>query len=314
MVRMIIKRLLLIIPILFLVSLITFGLISLTPGDPAVTVAGETATPQQLALVRHQLGLDKPLVDQYVTFLGDASRLDFGNSIGTQQPVSDRIADTLPVTASLVLLTMVMAVLISVPAGVIAALYKQRLPDRLVAFGASFALAIPSFIIALALIVPFTLNRSWFPATGYVKLQDNAWEWFHHLVLPAFALSLVSASELTRQIRGALVDVMEQDFIRAGRAKGLPEWIVLTKHAFRNAAVPVVTVFGLQLARILGGAVIVESIFAIPGFGSAAVTAVIAHDYPMIRAIVLISAVVVVIVNLLVDVANGFINPKLRAA
>lgn len=312
MLRLVVRRLLITVPVLILVTMLAFALVQLTPGDPAKVAAGEFAPPEQVEAVRKSLGLDRPLHEQYLDFVTNAFRFDFGTSVQDSRPVGTIISETLPVTFSLGLLAMVFTVLIAVPAGVLAAIRKRRIADRLVSLVASVWLAVPPFVIALVLVVPLAINRSWFPATGYSGFADSPWDWFLHLLLPAITLALVSAAELTRQVRGALIDALEQDFVRTSRAKGLREWLVIGKHASRSAAPTAVTVLGLQVGRVLGGAVLVETVFALPGFGSLAVNAVVTQDLPIVQAIVLVSAIFVLFTNLLVDVTCGYLNPKLR--
>jgi peptide/nickel transport system permease protein len=307
-------RLLLAIPTLLIVLLLSFLLMHLVPGDPARVVAGNSASPEQLAAVRAQLGIDQPLVSQFATYIGNVARGDLGTSLENRQSVATRIADTLPVTLSLTAIALIFTVLIAVPCGVLAALRRGRWLDQAVAAVSAFFIAIPPFIVGLVLVVLFALHWSIFPATGYVPLADGFTEWFRSLALPALALALTPAAELTRQIRGALVDTLEQDFIRTVRAKGMPGWSLVGKHAAKNAASPVITVFGLQIGRILGGAVVVELIFGLPGFGTLAYNAVLGRDFPLIQGVVLVSAVAVIICNLLVDLSYAYLNPKLRTA
>jgi peptide/nickel transport system permease protein len=227
-------------------------------------------------------------------------------------PVWDRISAALPVTLSLALISLVLAVALGVVGGTWAALRRGRFVDRAVTAASAVIQAVPPFLVGLALVIFFAVDRSWLPATGYVHFGDDPWEWFRHLLLPAFTLALASAAELARQTRGAMVDTLEQDHIRATRAKGLPERWVIGKHAAKNAAPLVVTVLGLQVGRILGGAVVVELIFVLPGFGALALSAVGARDVVLIQGVVLVSAVFVLVANLAVDVSYGYFNPKTR--
>ncbi len=313
MLKLVLRRLLITVPVLLIVTVMSFALIQLTPGDPARVAAGEAAPPEQVEAVRKSLGLDRPLYEQYFSFVGNAVQFDLGTSVQDSRPVGTIISETLPVTFSLGLIAVIATILIGVPAGALAAIRKGRFADRAVAAVASVFIAVPPFVIALVLVVPLAINHAWFPATGYTKFVDSPWEWFRHLVLPGITLALVSSAELARQVRGAMVDSIEQDFVRTSRAKGLSERAVLGKHAARSAAPTAVTVLGLQVGRILGGAVLVETVFALPGFGSLAVNAVITRDLPVVQGIVLVSALFVLLANLLVDVGNAYLNPKLRA-
>lgn len=310
--RLVGKRLLAVIPVLFLVTILGFLLIQLAPGDPARTVAGEGASPEQVELIRHQLGLDRSLIGQYGSFIRGIASLRFGTSLQDGRPVGDVIREVLPVTASLGLIALVMAVLIAVPFGTLAALHKGKPLDRVITAVAAVGLALPPFVIALILVLPLAIFHSWLPATGYVPFMDDPWQWLRHLLLPGLTLAIVSAAELVRQVRGGLIDAFEQDFIRTSRAKGVSELLVIGKHAARTAGPAVVTVFGLQVGRVIGGAVLVEYVFALPGFGQVAVSAVTTHDLLLIQGLVIVSAVLVLATNLLVDVASGYLNPRLR--
>jgi peptide/nickel transport system permease protein len=288
-------------------------LMDLMPGDPATIMAGERATPEAVEAIRADLALDRPFVERFVDYVGGVLRGDLGQSPGSASSVWDRIWASLPVTFSLGLVAMVMAVVGGVATGVAAALHQGRPLDRAVTGVSSVLLAVPSFVVGLALVIFFAVDRSILPASGYEPLSAGLWPWLERLILPGAALALASGAELARQTRGALVDTMEQDFIRAHRAKGLGRWRVLAKHAAKNAATPVVTVAGLQITRILGGAIIVERIFGMHGFGELAVNAVLTRDLVLIQGVVLVSAVVVLLVNLLVDLSYAYLNPQARS-
>jgi peptide/nickel transport system permease protein len=307
------SRLLAAVPTLVGVVLVAMLLLELMPGDPARIMAGDNATPEAIEVIRADLDLDRPLWERFGSYLGNVVQGDLGRTPGSGTPIWDRIAEALPVTLSLALVAMVLAILLGVPAGAAAALRRGRLVDRAVTTAASVVQAVPPFVIGLALVIALAVDRAWFPAGGYEPLAAGVGEWLRYLWLPAFALALSSAAELARQTRGALVDTMEEDFIRASRAKGLGERWVIGKHAAKNAATPVVTVAGLQVARILGGAIVVEQIFGMHGFGTLAVNAVLTRDMVLIQGVVLVSAVGVLIANLLVDLTYGYLDPKVRA-
>jgi peptide/nickel transport system permease protein len=310
--KVIIQRLVSLIPIMFVVLVAVFALSEILPGDPAAIIAGEQATPASIAVVRKELGLDKPLPVRFVRYVGDLLHGDMGKSVYSKKQVSEVVGQAIPPTASLALFAMLVAILVGVPSGMIAALRRGRLFDRVTSASAAVALAIPPFMFGLILVIPLALNRSWFPATGYTGVADGFLEWVKHITLPGIALGLALAAEVTRQVRGSMVDTMEQDFIRTARANGLSSRAVVLKHGLRNAAIPVVTVIGLQAGRLLAGAVVVEGVFAIPGFGALAFSAVLGRDLPLIQGIVLVSALVVIVVNLLVDMSYVFLNPRLR--
>jgi peptide/nickel transport system permease protein len=315
MVRTLVLRLLGLIPVLLLVSMLVFGLIVLIPGDPAVTLAGDTATPERVAEIRDQLGLNEPLITQYLDWLGGAVRFDFGTSLFSSQSVSDAISDRLPATLSLGAVTLVLSVLVGVSVGALAALRPGSLLDRIATVGASLGVAVPNFWLGLVLIVVFAVDRQWLPAGGYETVADGGWwNWLRHLILPAIALGAAASAEVARQTRSTLADVLQQDYIRTARAKGLPPVRVLGKHAMKNAAIPVVTVIGVQAGRLVGGTVVIEQAFSIPGVGSLAYQSVLEGDIPMVQGVVLMAALLVLLSNLLVDMSYGYFNPKLRSS
>jgi peptide/nickel transport system permease protein len=299
-------------PILLGVMLLTLLLLELMPGDPAVIMAGENATPEAVAMIRRDLHLDEPLWARFGRYVGNVVRGDLGRSPGSGIAVWDRISLALPVTLSLAGVGLVFALLLGVSAGTLAALQRDRLADRVVTAVAAVLQAVPPFVAGLALVIVFAVDRTWLPATGFVSFGEDPWRWFRHLVLPGVTLALIAAAQLARQTRGALIDTLEQDYIRAARAKGLHEQWVIGKHAAKNAATPVVTVFGLQVGAILGGAVVVELIFGMPGFGALALNAVVTRDVVLIQGVVLISAIAVLLTNLVVDISYGYFNPRLR--
>lgn len=312
MLRLVGRRVLTAIPTLLGVVLVAMLLLELMPGDPARIMAGDNATPEAIEAIREDLDLDQPAWERFGSYLWNVAQGDLGTAPGSSTPIWDRISDALPVTLSLALVAMVMAVVIGVASGGAAALRRGTWVDRGVTAAASVMQAVPAFVVGLGLVIAFAVDRAWFPASGYQPLAAGVGEWLRYLFLPALALALSSAAELARQTRGALVDTLEQDYIQASRAKGLSERWVIGKHAAKNAATPVVTVAGLQVARILGGAVVVEQIFGMHGFGSLAVNAVLTRDMVLIQGIVLVSAVGVLIANLLVDLSYGYLNPKVR--
>lgn len=312
MVKLVARRVLTAVPTLIGVVLVAMLLMELMPGDPARIMAGDNATPEAVEVIRGDLELDEPLWERSGSYLWNVAHGDLGQTPGSRTPIWDRISAALPVTLSLALVSMVLAVVIGVAAGTAAALQRGRLLDRAVTAAAAVMQAVPPFVVGLGLVIAFAVDRAWFPAGGYEPLASGLSEWLRYLWLPAFALALSSAAELARQTRGALVDTLEEDFIRASRAKGLSERWVIGKHAAKNAATPVVTVAGLQVARILGGAIVVEQIFGMHGFGSLAVNAVLTRDMVLIQGVVLVSAVGVLIINLLVDLSYGYLDPKAR--
>lgn len=312
MLKVLVRRVVAMVPVLLVVSFIVFGLVLLIPGDPAVTIAGEFATDEQIAQIRDALGLNDPLVVQYLRWLGGVVRLDFGESFMTRQPVLDALMSRLPVTMSLAFSAIVIALLIAVPLAIAAARRQGSWLDRVAMLGATVGVAMPSFWLAGVLVIIFVVNLGWFPAIGYEPLFDNPVLWLKHLTLPALALGIAASAEIARQLRGALIGVLADDYVRTARAKGLSERTVVGKHALKNAAVPVVTVLGLQVSFLFGGSIIIESIFGLPGLGTLAISSVLARDVPMIQGIVMLITLVVVTVNLLVDLSYAFLNPRVR--
>jgi peptide/nickel transport system permease protein len=312
MLKLVLRRLLAMIPLLLGVSFIAFLLVELMPGDPAQIIAGEEATPEFVAEIRHKMRLDESVFSRFAHQVAGYAQGDLGRSPKTDVPVWGLIEDVLPITLSLVLVGMVLALVLGVSAGTWAALRQGQLVDRAVTSGAAFFQAAPPFLVGLVLVITLAVDRSWFPASGYVPFAEDPWEWFRHLLLPGLTLGLAPASELARQTRAAMVDVFEQDFIRAARAKGLPGRLVIGKHVAKNAATPVVTVYGLQVGRIVSGAVVIELIFGLSGFAYLAYTAVAIRDIVLIQGVVLVSAVVMLVANLIVDLSYGYLNPKVR--
>ncbi|MDW3215271.1 MAG: ABC transporter permease [Ilumatobacteraceae bacterium] len=311
--RAVVRRLLALIPLLLVVSFIVFSLLLLTPGDPAITLAGDNPTPEQIAEIRSQLGLDDPIIVQYGRWVSDAVRGDLGTSLYSSASVTDAIWSRLPVTLSLTGAAIIFSVMVAVPLGLLAARRPGGVIDHASTGVATIGIALPSFWIGMVLIIVFALRLGWFPPVGYVSFGDDPLEWARHMVLPAIALGTAGAAETTRQLRGAMLDVLDSDYVRTARSKGMRGGTVLYKHALKNAGSPVLTVLGLQVTFLLGGSVIIEQMFAIPGLGSLAITAVLARDIPMIQGVVLVAVVVSVGINLLVDLAYAWLNPKVRA-
>ncbi|WP_113703372.1 ABC transporter permease [Nonomuraea lactucae] len=299
--------------VIWLVHLLTFLLIRLVPGDPAQQLAGERATAEEVALIRTALGLDDPLPVQYGRSLGALVRGDLGQSIFNGLPVVRMLADAAPATLSVALVALLFASLFGVGAGVVAGLRQGGWADRAVSTVATVGIALPSFWIGMVLVTFFALVNPWFPATGYAPLSEGGATWLRHLVLPGTTLGLAVAAEIARHTRGGVIDVLAKPYIRTARARGATGVRLVRGHVLRNAAIPVVTVLGLQTGKLLGGTVIVEAVFGISGLGSLAVNSALERDYPVLQGFVIFAAVVVVTANLLVDVAYGRINPKVNA-
>ncbi len=312
--RVVLRRLAVSVPTLVIVSVIAFSLVLLLPGDAATSIAGQDASRERIVAIRDELGLDDPLLTQYRDWAGDAVRGDLGTSLVSGQEVTDMIAARMPATVSLTLFTMAFILAVSIPVAVFSAAAQRTWLDRIVMGGVSVVLAMPAFWIGLVLLLAFALRWHLLPATGYVAFTEDPVEWARHLFLPAIALGAAGAAEATRQLRTALDDALSKDYVRAAEAKGLPRRLVIGKHALKNALVPLLTVLGLQVSFLLGGAVVVENVFAIPGMGQLAIKAVLDRDVPLIQGVVILSAVMVLITSLVVDVLYGIVNPKVRAA
>lgn len=311
--RRVIVRLLWAVPVLFIVTMGTFLLLELAPGDAAQTLAGEDATPEEVEEIREKLGLNQPVWWRYLLFIGNALQGDFGSSLSNSKPVLMTILECLPVTLSLLVLVLLTSVVVAVPLGVLAALRANRFLDRAIVVFTSVGLAVPSFLLALLLVVVFTFQLDLLPPTGFVPLERDPGKWLLHLILPVAALASTPIAELARMTRGSMRDALEQDYLRTAWAKGMLGRQVVIKHALRNAVIPIVTTVGLQAARIVGGTLIIERVFNIPGLGALTINAVIAQDATMLMGIVLFIALAVVLINLLVDISYIWLNPRLRA-
>jgi peptide/nickel transport system permease protein/oligopeptide transport system permease protein len=298
------RRLLIVIPTLLGVLLVVFFMVRLAPGDPAVLLAGEFATPETLADIRERFGLDQPLHVQLGLYMASIFQGDLGESVRTRQPVTEMLADFLPNTIQLALGAMLVALLIGIPAGIIAAIRPGTPIDLLVMLGALIGISMPTFWFGLMAILIFSVYLGWFPVAG----TGTIW----HLVLPAITLGTGIASVLARMTRSAMLEVLSQDYIRTARAKGVAGRVVVFKHALRNALIPVVTITGLLFGGLLEGAVIVETVFAWPGIGQLVVSSILARDYPVVQGAVLLIAVVFILINLLVDLLYGVIDPRIR--
>jgi peptide/nickel transport system permease protein len=311
MIAYLVRRVLAGIVLVWVVATLTFAMMSITGGNAARTVAGQLATRQQVARESAVLGLNHPWVVQYADWLGRAVRGDFGQSWFTGNSVSASVGQKLPVTLSIVIVGLLMAAAGSIAIGIAAAVFRGWL-DRLVQVLAIIGFAIPSFLVGLAIAVIFAVNLHWFPATGYVPVTVSASGWIKSIVLPSVALAVGAVAATAQQVRGSMIDVLSQDYVRTLRSRGLSERRVLFKHALRNAAPPALTVLSLQFIGLVGGAVIIEQVFGLPGIGSAAVDASIQGDRPLVMGVVVSMVLIVVGVNLLMDLAYGWLNPKVR--
>jgi peptide/nickel transport system permease protein len=312
MLRLVIQRLLALIPLLFIVSVLTFSFTSLLPADPADLIVGEQGTPEQYKEVRERLGLNQPIVTRYLHWVDRALHGDLGTSFFNSVRVTDAVTQRLPVTASLTAVSALIAIIVGLAAGIAAALRPRSLVDRFATLGATFGQAVPNFWFGLLLAAIFAVGLRWFPATGFTPITQSPWGWLRSVTLPALALGLASSAAIARQVRSSMVGVLQQDYIRAARAQGLSRRRIILKHALKNALVPVVAVLSFQITVLLGGALIVEQVFAINGLGTLAITAVRRQDIPMIQGLVLVMVGLVVIVQLATDLIYGYLNPKAR--
>ena len=301
------NRLGLMVFVLFGVTVLVFGLIHLIPGDPALLILGDRANAQNVAALRAQLGLDEPLYVQYWNFISGLSRGSFGNSLLYRQPVSDLVVRRVPVTLFLAAYAMTLTALITVPMGIFAATHKDKPSDHIIRAGFLLMFTTPSFWLSILLILLFSLQLHLFPVAGYGEtFPDHLW----YLFLPALTLSLQLSAVLIRNLRSQVITTLRSDYVRTARAKGLGSRIVLVRHVLRNALVGTVTLFGLQFSGLVGGTVVIETVFAIPGMGQLIFQAITARDYPVVQAITLITAFFVILVNLVVDLSYSFLDPR----
>jgi len=309
--RLLLRRVWGAVVVIFLASILVALMVHLVPGDAASAVAGDNASVEQIEATRERLGLNDPIHVQYWNWATDAIRGDFGHSLITNRPVTTMIRQVLPASLSITLGASVIAVFIGVNFGGIAGL-RRGVTDRVASVGSSLGIAMPSFWVGMLLVTFFALQFNLFPVLDYTPLTEDPLGWLHHITLPSIALGLGMSAEVARQTRGGVVDVMAQPYIRTARAKGAPEGRLFFRHVARNAAIPVITVLGLQIGRLLGGVIIIEQVFAVNGLGTMAVRAVSDRDFPVIQAYVLLTTVIVVSINLLVDLSYGWINPRVR--
>lgn len=310
--RLIAHRILQAAPVIVVVSILAFLLINLLPGDPAVLIAGDQASPEAIAAVRHNLGLDRPLQEQLVIWFGHLLRGNFGTSLMLNQSVLSAMGERLPVTLSLALLSIAITLPIGILAGAIAAYYRQTWIDSLVMTLALIGVSAPAFWIAILSIILFSVILRWFPTGGYTPFLQDPALWLRSLVLPAVMLSLFQIGFLARMTRSAMLDVLSQDYVRTARSKGLSEWKTVGKHAFRNALILIITAIGILLSTAIGGSVVIEQVFALPGVGRLVVQGILARDYPLVQGVMLIYGFAFVLINLAVDLLYTVADPRVR--
>ena len=298
--------------VMAVVALFVFSLLFLTPGDPAAVIAGDVATDDDIDRIRAKLGLNEAFLVQFGGWVGRLLHGDLGTSIFTNLPVTTLIGQRVQPTVSLTLLTLVVAVLIAVPLGVLAAAKGGTWTDRLVMGFSVLAFSVPVFVLAYLLIGLFSIRLEWLPVQGYRPFSDGLWPWLSHLILPSIALGTVYMAFIARITRAAMLDVLAQDYIRTANAKGLAPRAVLTRHALKNAGVPIITVIGIGIALLISGAIVTETVFAIPGIGRLTVDAILRRDYPIIQGVILLFSGVYVLINLLVDLSYRLFDPRIR--
>jgi peptide/nickel transport system permease protein len=308
----ILRRLVMLVPVLIVVGVVVFGLVHLTPGDPAAVILGDRATPEDIARLRDQLGLNDPLPVQFVHWFGNVLRLDFGESIFLGEPVTQALLDRVQPTALLTLYALSIQVLIGIPAGVLAAVRYNSPVDRALTMMAISGSAIPTFFLGILLILIFAVRLRWLPSGGYVPFGEDPVAHVKGMLMPAFALGFSAAGLLARLVRSSMLDVLREDYVRTAFAKGLPEQLVIVRHALRNALIPALTVIGISLGALLGGAVVTETVFTIPGMGRLVVQSIARRDYPVIQGAIIAIAMTYVLVNLVVDVLYVYVDPRVR--
>lgn len=308
----ILRRLIMLVPVLLVVGVVVFALVHLTPGDPAAVILGDRATPEDIERLREQLGLNEPLPVQFVHWFGNMLRLDFGESIFLGEPVMQALRDRAEPTILLTLYALLFQVVIGVPAGVLAAVRHNSILDRVLTVIAISGSAIPTFFLGILLILIFAVRLRWLPSGGYVPLGEDPVAHVKAMLLPAFALGFSAAGLLARMVRSSMLDVMREDYVRTAFAKGVPEKLVIIRHALRNALIPALTVIGISAGALLGGAVVTETVFTIPGMGRLVVQSIARRDYPVIQGAIITIAMAYVLVNLIVDLLYVYTDPRVR--
>ncbi len=306
------RRVLATIPVMAFVGFFVFSLLYIAPGDPAAVIAGEQASPADVEKIRQSLGLDRPFLVRFTEWSGQVLKGDLGISMFTGLPVTELIGQRVEPTLSLMIVTLILAIGIAVPIGVVAAWKAGTWIDRLIMSVSVLGFSIPVFVVGYLLAYYFALELDWFPVQGYSPIARGFWLWLEHLILPGIALGFVYIALIARITRATMLEVLSQDYIRTARAKGVGQGGVLFLHALKNAAVPIVTVIGIGVALLIGGAVVTESVFAIPGLGRLTIDAIVRRDYPLIQGLVLMFSFVYVLVNLAIDLIYTLLDPRIR--
>ncbi|MGY4749352.1 ABC transporter permease [Pannonibacter sp. Q-1] len=312
MIGYILRRILAVIPVVLCVAIFVFLLLRLTPGDPAAILAGDAATPEQLEKIRTSLGLNEPLLTQFITWAGHLAEGDLGISLISNVPVTDLIAQRIWPTINIAVMTIILAVLIAVPMGVLAAWRHRTWTDYAVMAFSVLGFSIPVFVIGYLFIQVFSLQLRWLPVQGYTPPSQDFGKFLTRAILPCLTLATIYIALIARMTRASMLEVLGEDYIRTARAKGLKEKAVLFRHALRNASVPILTIIGTGFALLISGVVVTESVFNIPGIGRLTVDAILARDYPVIQAMILLTSAIYVFINLMIDVAYSFLDPRIR--
>lgn len=312
--RFIAKRIISVIPVLIIVSIVIFSLIHLVPGDPATAMLGDLATEEDIAALRIRMGLDKPLIEQYFIWIGNIFHGDFGMSVVNNETVGSLIISHIRPTISLAIYALVIAAVIAIPLGMIASRKKGSAVDHVVSVISLAGISLPSFLLGLFLMLLFSVKFRIFPVSGYKEISEGFLEHIRSLTLPAIALGFMNAALMMRMTRASMLEVLGSDYIKMAKAKGVKEFSLLAKHAFKNTLVTVITIFGQSIVQALSGAAVVESLFAVPGLGQLMVNSIGRRDYYVIQAIVLLIAVINVVINMIIDILYGFVDPRVRVS
>ena len=312
--RFIAKRIISVIPVLIIVSIVIFSLIHLVPGDPATAMLGDLATEEDIAALRIRMGLDKPLIEQYFIWIGNIFHGDFGMSVVNNETVCSLIISHIRPTISLAIYALVIAAVIAIPLGMIASRKKGSAVDHVVSVISLAGISLPSFLLGLFLMLLFSVKFRIFPVSGYKEISEGFLEHIRSLTLPAIALGFMNAALMMRMTRASMLEVLGSDYIKMAKAKGVKEFSLLAKHAFKNTLVTLITIFGQSIVQALSGAAVVESLFAVPGLGQLMVNSIGRRDYYVIQAIVLLIAVINVVINMIIDILYGFVDPRVRVS
>ncbi|WP_042348158.1 ABC transporter permease [Bacillus massiliigorillae] len=307
-----VKRLLSLIPVLFVVSIVIFFIIHITPGEPAATILGMEASQADMDALNAKFGFDRPIYEQYISWISGVLHGDLGNSIFMNMPVSEAIAEHLGPTVSMAILAQFFALILAIPFGIIAAVKRGSITDVTLMGVSLIGMTVPSFLLGLILILVFGVQLQWLPVAGYEPLANGFWQHYQYLILPAISLGTIQAALITRMTRSSMLEVLNLNYIKTARAKGLKEWKVILKHTFRNAFLPILTIIGQSFGTLVTGAVVVESIFNIPGLGQLIMNSIVRRDFTVIQGVVLIVTFIYVFINLIIDLLYGTVDPRIR--